>query len=105
MPNERKHYAVRGYHPSPLQQLQVFVGIREVIRTTLFWIDTLDLAYSTVIDLDARPSCWSRRAFDYVLFHVPRKGMDDIAADLAGGPVDTYKVSVVCSQMAGAAPD
>jgi AraC family transcriptional regulator len=36
-----------------------------------------------------------RRAFDYVLFHVPRKGLDDIAADLAVGPVDTYKVSVV----------
>src|ERR1700682_5050815 len=50
---------------------------------------------STVIDLDARPSCWVRRAFDYVLFHVPRKLLDDIAADLAVGPVNTYKVSVV----------
>jgi AraC-like DNA-binding protein len=48
-----------------------------------------------VIDLDARPSCWVRRAFDYVLFHLPRKLLDDIAADLAVGPVDTYKVSVV----------
>jgi AraC family transcriptional regulator len=36
-----------------------------------------------------------RRAFDYVLFHVPRKLLDDIATDLAVGPVDTYKVSVV----------
>jgi AraC-like DNA-binding protein len=48
-----------------------------------------------VIDLDARPSCWVRRAFDYVLFHIPRKLLDDIAADLAVGAVDTYKVSVV----------
>jgi hypothetical protein len=51
VPNERKHYAVGGYHPS---HLQLFVGIREVIRTTLFWIDTLDLAYYTVADGDGQ---------------------------------------------------
>ena len=28
-----------------------------------------------------------------MLFHVPRKGLDDIAADLAVGPVDTFRVS------------
>ena len=27
--------------------------------------------------------------------HIPRKGLDDIAADLAVGPVETYRVSVV----------
>jgi AraC-like DNA-binding protein len=67
-----------------------------------FWVDEkrVPTPYippfrSTVIDLGARPSCWVRRAFDYVLFHVPRKGLDEIAADLAVGPVETYKVSVV----------
>jgi hypothetical protein len=30
-----------------------------------------------------------------VLFHVPCKGLDDIAADLAVGAVETYRVSVV----------
>ena len=50
---------------------------------------------STVVDLDARPRCWIRRAFGYMLFHVPRRGLDDIAADLAVGPVESYKVSVV----------
>jgi len=49
---------------------------------------------ATVMDLDARPSCWMRRPFGYVLFHVPRKGLDDIAADLGVGPVETYKVAV-----------
>jgi len=34
-------------------------------------------------------------ASDYVLFHVPRKGLDDIAADLGVGPVETYRVSVL----------
>src|ERR1700704_4251339 len=38
---------------------------------------------STVVDLDARPSCWVGSPFDYLLIHVPRKGLDDIAADFA----------------------
>jgi AraC family transcriptional regulator len=49
---------------------------------------------STVVDLDARPRCWIRRAFGYMLFHVPRRGLDEIAADLGVGPVETYKIAV-----------
>ena len=49
---------------------------------------------SNVIDFDAQPSCWPGSAFDYVLFHVPRKGLDDIAADLAVDPVETYRLSL-----------
>jgi AraC family transcriptional regulator len=66
-----------------------------------FWVDEkrVPRAYtpafrSTVIDLDARPSCWIKRAFGYVVFHVPRRGLDEIAGDLGVGPVDTYKVAV-----------
>jgi AraC family transcriptional regulator len=50
---------------------------------------------STVVDLDARPTCWVGSAFDYLLIHVPRAGLDDIAADLAAGPVETWRLSVV----------
>jgi len=49
---------------------------------------------SNVIDLDAQPSCWVGSAFDYVLFHVPRAVLDDIAADLGIGPVETYRLSL-----------
>jgi AraC-like DNA-binding protein len=48
-----------------------------------------------VADLDARPTCWVGSAFDYLLIHVPRNGLDDIAADLAVGPVETWRLSVV----------
>jgi len=48
---------------------------------------------SSVIDLDAQLSCWPGSAFDWVMFHIPRKGLDDIAADLAVRPVGTYKLS------------
>jgi len=50
---------------------------------------------STVVDLDARPTCWVGSAFDYLLIHVPRKGLDDIAVDLTVGPMETCKLSVV----------
>ena len=67
-----------------------------------FWVDEKPVPTpyvpafrSTVIDLDAQPSCWVGNAFDYVLFHVPRRGLDDIAADLGVGPVETYRVSVL----------
>ena len=43
----------------------------------------------------ANRGCWVGNAFDYVLFHVPRKGLDDIASDLGVGPVETYRVSVL----------
>jgi AraC family transcriptional regulator len=49
---------------------------------------------SNVIDLDAQPSCWVGSAFDYVLFHVPRTSLDDIAADLGIDPVETYRLSL-----------
>ena len=48
---------------------------------------------SSVIDLDAQLSCWPGSAFDHVMFNIPRKGLDDIAADLAVRPVGTYKLS------------
>ena len=36
-----------------------------------------------LVDLDAKPRCWAGSAFDYVHYHVPRKVLDDIAADFA----------------------
>jgi len=88
---------------STVPALLVAVSITSLARADYqFWVDEkrvptpyIPAFRSTVIDLDARPSCWVRRAFDYVLFHVPRRGLDDIAADLAVGPVNTYKVAVV----------
>ena len=48
---------------------------------------------SAVLDFDAQPTCLPGSAFDHVLFHVPRKSLDDIAADLAVSPVETFRVS------------
>jgi AraC family transcriptional regulator len=50
---------------------------------------------SNVIDFEAEPGCWAGKAFDYVHYTLPRKGLDDIAADLGYGRVSDYRISVV----------
>jgi len=49
---------------------------------------------TNVIDFEAQPTCLPGTAFDYVLFHLPRKDLNDIAADLAVDRVDTYRLSL-----------
>jgi AraC-like DNA-binding protein len=87
---------------SSVHALLVSVSIKSVaIGDYHLWLDDklVPTAYtppfrSTVLDFDAQPRCLPGSAFDYVLFHVPRKGLADIAADLAVGPVETFKVSL-----------
>jgi len=88
---------------SSVPALLVAVSIKSLaIADCQFWVDDKPVPTpyvpsfrSNVIDLDARPGCWVGNAFDYVLFHVPRRGLDDIAGDLGVGPVETYRVSVL----------
>ena len=88
---------------SSVPALLVAVSIKSLaIKDCQFWVDDKPVPTpyvpsfrSNVIDLDAQPGCWVEKRFDYVLFHVPRKGLDDIAADLGVGPVETYRVSML----------
>jgi len=88
---------------SSVPALLVAVSIKSLaIADCQFWVDDKPVPTpyvpsfrSNVIDLGAQPGCWVGNAFDYVLFHVPRKGLDDIAADLGVGPVETYRVAVL----------
>src|SRR5260370_1115496 len=88
---------------SSVPALLVAVSIKSLaIADYQFWVDDKPVPTpyvpsfrSNVIDLDAQPGCWVGNAFDYVLFHVPRKGLDDIAGDLGVGPVESYRVSVL----------
>jgi AraC-like DNA-binding protein len=86
---------------SSVPALLVSVSIKSsAIGDYQLWLDDklVPMSYtppfrSAVLDFDAQPRCLPGSAFDYVLFHVPRKGLDDIAADLAVGPVETFRVS------------
>lgn len=50
---------------------------------------------SNIIDFDSEPSCWAGRAFDYVHYSVPRKGLDDISEDHGFGRVSDYRMAVL----------
>ena len=83
--------------------LLVSVSIRSLrISDYQLWVDDklvptpfIPAFRSNVIDLDAKPQCWAGSAFDYVHYHVPRKALDDIAADFAVGSVEGYKLAIV----------
>jgi AraC-like DNA-binding protein len=83
--------------------LLVSVSIRSLATSDYqLWVDHkvvptpfIPAFRSNVVDLDATPQCWAGSAFDYVHYHVPRKALDDIAADFAVGSVEGYKLAVV----------
>jgi AraC family transcriptional regulator len=83
--------------------LLVSVSIRSLqISDYQLWVDDklvptpfIPAFRSNVVDLDAKPQCWAGSAFDYVHYHVPRKALDDIAADFAVGSVEGYNLAVV----------
>jgi AraC-like DNA-binding protein len=86
---------------SSVPALLVSVSIKSLaIGDYQMWLDDklVPMSYtppfrSAVLDFDAQPKCLTGSAFDYVLFHVPRKGLDDVAADLGVGPVETFRTS------------
>ena len=52
---------------------------------------------TTVLDARANPMCWVRSRFDYLHFHIPYAGLQDIARDYKIAPVD----HAAASQRAG----
>ena len=76
---------------SSVPALLVSVSIKAVaIGDYQMWLDDklVPTSYtppfrSAVLDFDAQPKCLPGSAFDYVLFHVPRTGLDDIASLVA----------------------
>jgi AraC family transcriptional regulator len=49
---------------------------------------------TSVMDLESDPVCWVKTGFDYVHYHVPKAGLDEIAKDHGFGPISAYKLVV-----------
>jgi len=88
---------------SAVKALLVSVSLRSIpLGRFQLWADAKQLPTSyvpafrsNVIDFDAGPGCWAGSASDYVHYHVPREGLDEIAEDWELGPVCEYKQSVI----------
>jgi AraC family transcriptional regulator len=85
--------------------LLVSVSILPVpLRTYELWIDgkAIDVGkaigapyipslHTQLFDLQSDPCCWTGTGFDYVHYHVPRTGLDEIARDHGIEPVGSYR--------------
>jgi AraC family transcriptional regulator len=82
--------------------LHISVAILPVpLRSYELWIDDKPVAvpfipayHTSVMDLQSDPVCWVGSGFDYVHYHLPRAGLDEIARDHGIEPVGTYKFAI-----------
>jgi|HubBroStandDraft_2_1064218.scaffolds.fasta_scaffold39903_2 AraC family transcriptional regulator len=82
--------------------LHISVAILPVpLRAYDLWVDgkTIDVPYipalrTSVMDLQSDPICWVGAGFDYVHYHVPKAGLDEIAKEHGMKPVGSYKFAI-----------
>ena len=82
--------------------LHISVAILPVpLRAYELWIDgkQIDVPFipalrTSVMDLESDPICWVGTGFDFVHYHVPKAGLDEIARDNGLEPVGTYKFTI-----------
>ena len=82
--------------------LHISVAILPVpLRSYELWIDGKPVAvpyipayHTSIMDLQSDPVCWVGSGFDYVHYHVPRAGLDEIARDHGIEPVGSYKFAI-----------
>jgi AraC family transcriptional regulator len=82
--------------------LHISVAILPVpVRAYDLWIDgkAIDVPYipalrTSVMDLESDPVCWVGTGFDYVHYHIPKAGLDEIARDNGIEPVGSYKFAI-----------
>lgn len=82
--------------------LHISVSILPVpLRSYELWIDGKAIGVpfipslrTSVMDLQSDPVCWVGTGFDYVHYHVPKAGLDEIAKDHGVEPVGSYKFAI-----------
>lgn len=92
----------RTMHVPSEAALHISVSILPVpLRAYDLWIDgkAIDVPYipslhTSVMDLQSDPICWVGAGFDYVHYHVPKAGLDEIARDHAIEPAGSYKFAI-----------
>jgi AraC family transcriptional regulator len=88
IPEERAIHVSIAIKPVPLKSYQLSIDGREIAVPYI-------PAYGTsVIDLQSQPLCFVGCGFDYVHYHLPREGLDEIARDHHIRPVESYKFAI-----------
>jgi AraC family transcriptional regulator len=88
IPEERALHISIAIKPVPLHSYQLSIDHREIA------VPHIPAFGSSVIDLQSNPVCFVGCGFDYVHYHLPREGLDEIASDHHIRPVENYRFAI-----------
>jgi hypothetical protein len=88
IPEEPAIHVSIGMKPVPLHSYRLSIDNREIA------VPYIPAYRTSIIDLQSRPRCELDCGFDYVHYHVPRDGLDEIATDHGIKPVKTFKFGI-----------
>jgi AraC family transcriptional regulator len=88
IPAERALHVSIAIQPVPLNQYELSIDHREIA------VPYIPSYCTSVIDLESEPLCFVGCGFDYVHYHLPREGLDEIARDHNIQPVENYKFAI-----------
>src|SRR5271155_1559298 len=88
IPEEAALHVSIAIKPVPLRSYELYIDDRRIKVPFI-------AAYRTsILDLESHPICTVDCGFDYVHYHVPREGLDEIARDHKIKPVGIYKFGI-----------
>jgi len=88
IPEEAAIFVSIAIRPVPLRSFELYMDDRRIE------VPLIPAYCTTILDLESHPSCAVDCGFDYVHYHVPREGLDEIARDHKINPVGTYKFGI-----------
>ena len=88
IPEEAALHISTAIMPVPRGSYELLVDDREID------IPFIPAFRTSILDLRSRIACTLDCGFDYVHFHVPREGLDEIARDHQIKPIETFKFGV-----------
>jgi AraC family transcriptional regulator len=88
IPEEPAIHVSIAIKPVPLRSYQLSIDDKTIA------VPHIPAYRTSIIDLQSRPVCHVDCGFDYVHYHVPREGLDEIARDHKIKPVGFYKFAI-----------
>ena len=88
IPAEAALHVSIAIQPVPLGSYELLVDGREID------VPLIPAFRTSILDLRSQIACTLDCGFDYVHYHLPREGLDEIARDHKIKPVETYKFGI-----------
>jgi AraC family transcriptional regulator len=77
--------------PVPLRTYELWIDRKAIDVGKAIGAPYIPSLHTQFFDLQSDPCCWTGTGFDYVHYHVPRAGLDEIARDHGIEPVGSYR--------------